>query len=109
MDKSDAREILDGGQTNDLKKAGSLIKDPSVVVQLLFDGDEFHTVFGNFGLDESNLDYAVHRAKNVTIGEQDEYYALNLVEADVYTLSDDGEVKVQRYEATPNGWEETDR
>lgn len=109
MDKSDAREILDGGQTNDLNKRGTLVKDPSVVVQLLFDGEEFHMAFGSFGLTDGKLDFGVHRAKSVTLGEIDEYYALNLVEADVYTLDDDGSVSVQRYEATPNGWEETSR
>jgi len=108
MDKSDAREILNGGQTNDLRKSGSLITDPSVVIELFFEGDAFHTVFGNFGLDEGELDYAVHRARDVTRGEVDDFYSLNLVEADVYTMKD-GEVSVQRYEATPVGWEETER
>lgn len=108
MDKSDAREILDGGQTNDLNQEGMLVSNPSVVVQLFFDGEEYHTVFGTFGLDDIELDYAVHRAKDVTLGEVDDYYALNLVEADVYTLDGD-EVNVQRFEATPNGWEGTDR
>lgn len=105
MDEDKAKEILDEGKTNDLKKAGSLIKDPSVVVQLLFDGDEFHTVFGNFGLAEDELDYAVHRAKDVTLREKESYYEENRVEADVYTLNDDGTVEVERFRATENGWE----
>lgn len=108
MDKENAREILDGGRTNSLKSSGSLVNDPSVVVQLLFDGEEFHTTFGNYGLKEDELDYAVHRAKDVTLREKEEYYANNLVEADVYTL-DDGTVNVERFEATPNRWEETKR
>jgi hypothetical protein len=108
MDKETAREVLDGGQTNSLKSVGSLVNDPSVVVQLLFDGEEFHTTFGNYGLKEDELDYAVHRAKSVTLSEKEDYYATNLVEADVYTL-DDGTVTVERFEATPNGWEETER
>lgn len=107
MDKESAREILDGGKTNDLKKAGSLITDPSVVIELFFDGDAFHTVFGNFGLKEDELDYAVHRAKDVTLSEVEDYYAMNRVEADVYKLLEDGSVEVQRFEATPVAWEET--
>lgn len=105
MDETKAKEILEGGKTNDLKKAGSLVKDPSVVVQLLFDGDEFHMAFGSFGLAEDNLDYAVHRAKDVTLREKESFYEDNQVEADVYTL-DNGSVNVKRLRATSDGWNE---
>jgi len=107
MDKQKAREILDGGKTNDLKNVGSLINDPSVVIQMYFNGDAFHTVFGNFGLAEDELDYLVHRAKDVTLREKEDYYADNEVVAELYTLDDDsGEVNVKRWVATPDGWEE---
>lgn len=113
MDKDTVREILDGGETEDLRNAGDgpvgTIKDPSVVVQFVFDGDVYDVLYGSFGLAEDELDYGVHQIKGVTLGEKEDYYALNLVEADVYTLGDDGTVSVQRYEATPNGWEETSR
>lgn len=105
MDKEQAREILDGGQTNDLSKAGSLITDPNIVIQLVFNGEEFHTVFGSFELTDSDLDYAVHRAKEVTLTQKDQYYEDNQVEADVYVLSDN-EVVVKRFKATPEQWEE---
>lgn len=105
MDKEKAGEILDGGETNDLKKPGSLVRDPRVVVQLLFDGEEYSMVFGEFGLEDGDLDYLVHREKGVSLGEQDEFYDDNLVEADVYVLDNmSGEVTVQRFEATPSGW-----
>lgn len=104
MNKKKAKEILNGGQTNDLRKTGSLIKDPTVVVQLLFDECEYDMAFGSFDLDESSLDFAVHRTKDVNLGEQEEYYSLNLVEADVYRLTDSDDVSVQRFEATPTGW-----
>ena len=107
MHKQKAKDILDGGKTNDLKKAGQLIKSPDVVVQLLFDGDEFHTVFGNFGLDGSDLDYAVHRAKNVSLSKKESFYDSNEVEADIYTLDDNSAVSVRRFRATANRWDET--
>jgi len=105
MDKKKAKEILDGGTTNDLKKAGQLIKSPDVVVQLLFGSDEFHTVFGNFGLNGSDLDYAVHRAKNVPLNKKEAFYESNKVEADIYTL-DDG-VSVRRFRAAADKWNES--
>lgn len=105
MNKQKAREILDGGKTNDLKKAGSLIKDPSVVLEFFFDGDAFHTSFGNFGLDETDLDYGVHRAKGVSLSQKEAFYEDHTVEVDVYTMDGD-EVDVDRYQATPDSWEE---
>jgi len=107
MDKQNAKEILNGGKTNDLKKAGQLIKSPEVVVQLLFGGDEFHTVFGNFGLNGSDLDYAVHRAKSVPLSKKESFYESNEVEADIYTLDDNGNVSVRRFRATADKWDET--
>jgi len=106
MDKQKAKEIINGGKTNDLKKAGNLIKAPDVVIQLFFDGDEFHTVFGNFGLNGSDLDYAVHRAKSVSLSEKEAFYQSNTVEADIYTLDDNGIVCVNRFQATANRWKE---
>lgn len=106
MDKQKAKDIIDGGKTNDLKNTGNLIRAPDVVIQLLFDGDEFHTVFGNFGLNGSDLDYAVHRAKSVPLSEKESFYQSNTVEADIYTLDDNGSVSVKRFQATADRWKE---
>jgi len=105
MDKKKAKEILDDGQTNDLQKRGTLVNNPSVVIQLFFNNNEYHTTFGSFSLTDSDMDFAVHRAKGVSIGEQDEFYYENDVEVDVYTLTDENEVKVKRFKATEDGWE----
>lgn len=107
MDKTKAREILDGGSTNALKSTGTLIEDPYVVIQLIVNGTEHHTTFGSFDIAGDLLDYAVHRAKGVTLSEQTTYYQTNRVEDDVYTLTDDGDVEVQRFKATEDNWEKT--
>lgn len=106
MDTEDAKEILDGGKTNDLRKAGTLIKDPNVVLNLFVNGNEFHTKFGDFNPDTSDLDYLVHRAKGVTLSEQDEFYKENEVEVEIYTLDDNNEVNTSRWTASEDGWEE---
>lgn len=108
MDKSRAKEILGGDETtNDLKRQGTLISNPNVVVTLVIDGSESTMAYGSNGLTQSDLDYLVHRDKGVTLGEKTDYYKMNKVIARTFTL-ENGSITVTEYEADPvNGWSET--
>lgn len=107
MDRDKAKRILSDEEetANDLTKAGSLIKNPSALVHLFVDGKDKHPKqpYGVFSLDETDLDYFVHRLCNVTLSEKTDYYAEHDVKAEVYTL-ENGSLSVTTYTATPNGW-----
>lgn len=106
MELSEAEDILDDGETNALTSPGVLVSDPSFVVEISKDGELHSMKYGTLGsIDESNLDYLIHRVYNVTLKGQPTAYEDHDFRAKIYHYSD-GEVVCTEWVATPDGWED---
>lgn len=111
MDKTKAEKIFytEGETANSIGKAGSLITNPDVLVELFVNGDSVneHSAYGCFHpIDETTLDYFVHRLKDVTLKEKESFYKDNTVRAQLYVKSGEDEVVEKTVKATTDGWEE---
>lgn len=60
---------------NQLEKTGLIVEQPTFIIDVYTDNKLLDTFGINNGLlDESHLDYAFHRAANVTLSETDSYH-----------------------------------
>jgi len=84
-----ARDALIGDRkVNDLKQWGIVVAEPSFVLEAVTNGSGSDP-FGTSGeVSVSDIDFLFHKAKNVTLAEQTDYYESNEVKANVYHIND---------------------
>lgn len=108
MDEDVAKDLLNDGQTNSLTSTGTLVSDPSFVVEISKNGSAHSLKYGTVGsLSESDLDYLVHRVYDVTLSEQDQAYETTEFTAEIHYYDSDGNYKTTVWTATPDGWEDS--
>lgn len=113
MDTEKAETLLltEGETANSVGKAGTLIKNPDVLVDLEVNGTYVHenSAYGCFNpVDEGHLDYFVHRMKDITLKEKTRFYRENDVKVHLYIKKNENKITTKTVKATSDGWTETD-
>jgi hypothetical protein len=91
MDRESISMFFEEGATaNDIRKPGTVVKNPTTIVQLVVNGNESGYYGEHGGLDGSQIDFLIHRIYDVTLSKKNNFYENNSVKARVYTQDDDG-------------------